>query len=325
MSRTLADGVWSAWSTLGGRTWDAPAIARIPGTGRTLALIRGTNDQLYSRELPGSRWQARGGALIDAPAATAAPQGGNLVVLRDRSTGFVSRTVRTGVWSGARPAWALASAAPPRASLLGNDWTRIPTSRKIIALTFDAGANADGYIPIRTALERANVPATFFLTGAWVRQFPAEAIDVAESGFMTGNHTDNHLHLPALTNAQIDAQVRRARTAILNTNGVDPRPLLRFPYGDVTTRVLTEVNRLGYVAVRWTIDTLGWEGTSGGITVQKVIDRVVSGARPGAIVLMHIGSNPEDHTTLDAAALPRVITRLRALGYSFVTLAALTG
>ena len=48
-------------------------------------------------------------------------------------------------------------------------------------------------------------------------------------------------------------------------------------------------------------------------------------ARPGEIVLMHVGSNPDDHTTFDADALPQVISGLRALGYSFVTLDALTG
>ncbi len=38
---------------------------------------------------------------------------------------------------------------------------------------------------------------------------------------------------------------------------------------------------------------------------------------------MHVGSNPDDHTTLDAAALPDVIARLSAAGYRFATLDAL--
>jgi ABC-type sugar transport system substrate-binding protein len=38
---------------------------------------------------------------------------------------------------------------------------------------------------------------------------------------------------------------------------------------------------------------------------------------------MHLGSNPEDGTTLDADALPDVIERMRAAGYTFVTLDAL--
>jgi hypothetical protein len=36
---------------------------------------------------------------------------------------------------------------------------------------------------------------------------------------------------------------------------------------------------------------------------------------------MHVGSNPDDGSTLDADALPQIITRLRALGYHFVRLA----
>ena len=55
------------------------------------------------------------------------------------------------------------------------------------------------------------------------------------------------------------------------------------------------------------------------------ITRVLGAARPGEIVLMHVGANPDDGTTLDAAALPSVISGLRARGYGFVTLDAAAG
>ena len=35
---------------------------------------------------------------------------------------------------------------------------------------------------------------------------------------------------------------------------------------------------------------------------------------------MHLGANPDDGSTLDADALPQIIKRLRADGYSFVLL-----
>jgi peptidoglycan/xylan/chitin deacetylase (PgdA/CDA1 family) len=54
-----------------------------------------------------------------------------------------------------------------------------------------------------------------------------------------------------------------------------------------------------------------------------VADRAVGAVRPGEIVLMHVGANPDDGTTLDADALPGVIDRLRAAGYGFVTLDAM--
>jgi peptidoglycan/xylan/chitin deacetylase (PgdA/CDA1 family) len=43
------------------------------------------------------------------------------------------------------------------------------------------------------------------------------------------------------------------------------------------------------------------------------------------VVLLHLGANPDDGTTLDAAALPRIIAGYRAAGYRFTTLEALLG
>lgn len=54
-------------------------------------------------------------------------------------------------------------------------------------------------------------------------------------------------------------------------------------------------------------------------------DTTLAALQPGEIVLMHIGSNPDDATTLDADALPQVIDRIRAAGYGFTTLDALLG
>ena len=327
LRRTRTAGTWSAWATLGGATYSPPALTGTPG-GTLLALIRSTGNQLLSATRVGgvwSAWTSRATPLIDAPAAATGADGTSTIVLRGMGGGFRTRTYCQGVWTLDRAAWQLVADPAPRAALLGTDWTRIPTTDKVVALTFDAGANADGLASIRATLQAKHVPASFFLTGAFVRVFPAEANQISVSGFVTGNHSDTHPYFTQLTDAQVAAQLNTARLAVLRTASAETRPLFRFPYGDVNSRVLLDVNAAGYVAVRWTVDSLGWQGTSGGQTVAKVADRVVAGARPGAIVLMHIGSNPTDHTTLDAAALPGVIDRLRAAGYGFVTLAALTG
>jgi peptidoglycan/xylan/chitin deacetylase (PgdA/CDA1 family) len=160
-----------------------------------------------------------------------------------------------------------------------------------------------------------------------VRDFPAQANAVAVSGFLVGNHSDTHPQpgLTALNDSQVQVEVSRAQTAVLLANGAETRPYFRFPFGDVDSRVLGIVNDMDYAAVRWTVDTLGWQGTSGGMTVQKVIDRVLAALQPGEIVLMHVGSHPTDGSMLDAAALPQVIDQIRARGYSFVTLSALAG
>jgi len=84
------------------------------------------------------------------------------------------------------------------------------------------------------------------------------------------------------------------------------------------------VNTECYLPIRWTIDTLGWKGTSGGQSAETVIARVLDGIEPGAIVLMHLGSNPDDGSTLDADALPAIVEELRTRGYRFVTVDSYT-
>ena len=217
------------------------------------------------------------------------------------------------------------SAPPILGSLAGTDWTYIPTSRHVVALTFDAGANDDAVASILATLQRTNVPATFFLTGDFATQFPASARRIAAAGYRIGAHTITHPHLTQLSDSAARHEILGAAQQITAVTGTNPAPLFRFPYGDADARTIAIANQAGYVPVRWTIDTLGWEGTAGHITTSVVISRVLNALRPGEIVLMHVGSNPDDHTTLDADALPRVISALRARGYTFVTLDALVG
>jgi peptidoglycan/xylan/chitin deacetylase (PgdA/CDA1 family) len=133
-----------------------------------------------------------------------------------------------------------------------------------------------------------------------------------------GNHTYSHPHLPQLPDAVVRNEIAVAGTLIAGGTGRDPRPLFRFPYGDGDPRTIAIANQLGYSCIQWTVDTQGWKGISGGQTVDSVVSRVMANLEPGEIVLMHVGS-AGDHSTLDADALPRMISALKAQGYSFTT------
>jgi peptidoglycan/xylan/chitin deacetylase (PgdA/CDA1 family) len=211
-------------------------------------------------------------------------------------------------------------ARPLRASLAGMHLSTLPTSSKVVALTFDAGANADGVPKILSALQSACVPATFFLTGDWVRSFPQYARMIGLR-YPVGNHTYDHPHLTTLSDAAVRSQVLQAQAAIQAAAKYDPRPMFRFPFGESDARTLGIVNDLQYTSIRWTVDTLGWQGTTEGRSVSTVVSRVLANLRPGEIVLMHVGSHPTDRSTLDADAVPTIISELRARGYSFVTVA----
>ena len=195
----------------------------------------------------------------------------------------------------------------------------LPTSRRVAALTFDGGASSDAVTSILGTLAEEGVPATFFLTGDFARDHPASARAIS-AAHPVGNHTQNHPDLTGLAPSAVVDEVRQGAASIRAVTGRAPGPWFRFPYGETDSATIRLVNDECYVAVRWTVDSLGWKGTTGGMTTAKVRDRVLAAARPGMIVLMHVGDNPDDGTTLDAAALPSIISGLRARGYSLVTL-----
>ena len=178
---------------------------------------------------------------------------------------------------------------------------------------------------ILATLANTKVKATFFATGDFARRYPDRVRVIAEAGHVMGNHSDTHPNMSALPAADLAREVTRAEAAIRPLIAVTTAPWFRFPFGASTTSAISAVNALGYACVGWTVDTLGWKGTSGGQSRDSVVARVVSTARPGQIVLMHVGANQDDGTTLDAAALPRIINGYLASGYAFVTLRALVG
>ena len=78
-------------------------------------------------------------------------------------------------------------------------------------------------------LARYHVPATFFLTGNFVRNFPAQAKAIAAAGYRIGDHSVSHPYLTKLTDAQTRDQVLSAQSQITSVTGIDPWPWFRFP------------------------------------------------------------------------------------------------
>lgn len=185
----------------------------------------------------------------------------------------------------------------------------------MVALTFDCGSDDAAVSRIVETLQAQGVPATFFLTGRWVERFPSDAKRIAAS-FRVGDHTYSHPHLTQYSDAGVRDEITHGASVVTSVTGRDTHPLLRFPYGDRDQRTLRIAASLGYVSIYWAIDTLGWQGKKAGRSVDSVVNRVVGGLRPGAIVLMHVGT-AEDGTTLDADALPQIIAAVRAHGYGF--------
>ena len=207
----------------------------------------------------------------------------------------------------------------------------VSTTERKLSLTFDLGGRLDPALDIVQRLIVDRVCATLFPTGdalATAQGRAAIALAAAHPGlFEFANHTQDHCNLrdggggsgcPSTppSDAFIAAQLAAAEAAIVDVTGRSSKPYWRPPYGAADGRVRSAAAGAGYpVNVMWAIDTIDWRRVSdGGPTTAQIASKVVSGATPGAIVLMHLGG----WHTYDA--LPSMVLRLRAAGLQPTTL-----
>ncbi|HEV2842824.1 MAG TPA: polysaccharide deacetylase family protein [Chthoniobacterales bacterium] len=195
---------------------------------------------------------------------------------------------------------------------------RGPRGKSEIALTFDAGANAECFEDLIAALEKAQVHSTFFITGNWAQRNMDCAKAITKYGHEIGNHTWNHLALPKYSEEVVREEITRAEALLTEISGQTPRPRLRAPFGERNDRVLRIAANLGYRSIYWTIDSL--DSVEPRKTPQFLNDRITSktdAELDGAIILMHVGIK----STADA--LPAIIANLQGRGFRLVTVSDL--
>lgn len=191
----------------------------------------------------------------------------------------------------------------------------VPTKEKKLALTFDISWGDQRVLPILEVLEKHGVKnATFFLSGPWSKEHPEIVKKIQDMGFEIGSHGYKHTHYSRLSEEEIRTQIQLAHSAIYEVTGTAPK-LIRMPNGDFDKRVLKIAQELGYEVIQWDTDSLDWKNPG----VDKIVQRVLSGAHPGDIILMH-ASDSVKQTHL---ALPTIIEELRKQGYEFVTVSEL--
>jgi poly-beta-1,6 N-acetyl-D-glucosamine synthase len=195
---------------------------------------------------------------------------------------------------------------------------------KRIALTFDDGPSPQWTPRIEAILRRNHVPATFFVVGSAVVRHPGTVRDLADHGFEIGNHTFSHADLSRIPRWERSLQLGMTENAVAGAAGQRPR-LMRPPYSAEPTAVsnqqigaIEDVARRGYVIVLSDYDSRDWARPGVAEIVRNATPR---GAR-GGIVLMHDGGGNRAETV---AALARLIPALRARGFTFVPVSALTG
>jgi cellulose synthase/poly-beta-1,6-N-acetylglucosamine synthase-like glycosyltransferase/peptidoglycan/xylan/chitin deacetylase (PgdA/CDA1 family) len=217
------------------------------------------------------------------------------------------------------------AAAAPAAVAGGGPVIKVTGSRALsysmptrtVALTFDDGPDP-GWTPrILAVLRRYRVPATFFVVGAHVASYPDLVREERRDHDDVGSHTYTHTNL-ATAGWREGLELTLTQNALAGAAGIRTR-MLRMPYSsepDALTaadwRAAALAGGDGYLVVLADLDTTDWARPG----VAHIVAAAMPRAGRGAIIMFHDGGGNREQTV---AALPAIITRLRAEGYRFTT------
>ena len=184
----------------------------------------------------------------------------------------------------------------------------VETEKKQVAISFDAAWGNDDTQQLIDILKEYNVPATFFVVGAWVDKYPESVKALHDAGHQIQNHSNTHPHMPQLSREQMKDEIESCNQKIASITGVTPT-LLRPPYGDYDNALIETMTELKMYTIQWDVDSLDWKDSA---SPESICNRVTSKVKNGSIVLFH---NDADHTP---AALPNILKCLKDEGYEFV-------
>lgn len=184
---------------------------------------------------------------------------------------------------------------------------------KTVYLTFDEGYENGYTAQILDVLKKTGVPAAFFITGDYLNTQPELVKRMAEEGHSVGNHTYNHPSMPSVTDNEKLAKeilsLSQAYTQLTNKK----MTLIRPPMGEFSERTLAISRDLGLKTVLWSFAYVDWarDAVHG---AQYAYEQIMPYMHDGAVILLHAVSKD------NADVLERVITDLKAQGYTFGTL-----
>lgn len=188
----------------------------------------------------------------------------------------------------------------------GSVW-QLPAEEPCVYITFDDGPNAATTPRLLRLLDQLHVPATFFCVGDNVRRYPEHYRAILAAGHTVGNHTYHHIRGLRLPASAYMADVQQAAELIHSR-------LFRPPHGRLTPAQLSALRTAGYRIIMFDVVTRDYNPR---LTPDHVFHIATRYARNGSLIVFH--DSPKAAPRM-FDALPRVVTHLRAAGYTFRSL-----
>ena len=204
-----------------------------------------------------------------------------------------------------------------------------------LALSFDDGPDPTWTPKILDVLEKYHVPATFMIIGEEGQNNIGLIRREYRDGFEIGNHTFTHPNIAEIAPWQVHEELNWTERLFAAELGVEPF-FFRPPYSvdqepDTNEEAAPayHIQQMGYTIIGDKIDTNDWNEHPPK-SPREITDSVLQQIQAmksqrwmrGSIILMHDGGGNRSATV---AALPLLITTMRAKGYKFVQVSDLMG
>ena len=153
---------------------------------------------------------------------------------------------------------------------------------KKISLTFDDGPNPVLTEKLLDILEKHSTPATFFMIGKNIEQYPEIARKVSEKGHIIGNHSYYHANkFDMQSSKKMLAEIIKTNELIKSIINKEPT-LFRPPFGITNPMLAKAVKNSKMHSIGWSLRSLDTMKTKNG-TIKKLKARV----KNGDIILLH--------------------------------------
>lgn len=192
-------------------------------------------------------------------------------------------------------------------------------AQKTVYLTFDDGPSNVTPAVLET-LRKQGVKATFFVLGEQARSRPELINAIWEQGHAIGNHTYNHNYHDLYSGfTEFWNQIKQTEEVVRDITGLRPQ-LVRAPggtYGHFDATYFELLKEAGYTVTDWTVDS--GDSKRKGVPAAEILRQSVASMTASSIILLlHDGAGHSE----SAKALPEIIARYKAAGYTFDVLDA---
>ncbi|MEV0152751.1 polysaccharide deacetylase family protein [Micromonospora sp. NPDC050686] len=182
------------------------------------------------------------------------------------------------------PARTPGPADSPAADGDGPFGSRISTGSPEVALTFDDGPDPQWTPQVLDLLRAYQVKATFCVVGQNAQDHPDLIQAIVADGHTLCNHSWSHdIQLGTRSPDQIRADLLHTNDAIRAAVPDAHVAYYRQPGGNWSYQLVSVAEGLGLTPLHWTVDPADWQAPGS----TRIVDSVLAGTGPGAIVLLH--------------------------------------